>query len=57
MALSPFRAACGRGYQHASADFLEPGGTLPFLKGDRLPRSRLWLLIAMTSFGVKIRFA
>jgi uncharacterized protein len=31
--------------------FLSLGGTLPFLKGDQLPRNRLWLLIAMTLAG------
>ena len=31
--------------------FLSLGGTLPFLRGDRLPRDRLWLLIAMTLAG------
>jgi len=31
--------------------FLSLGGTLPFLKGDRLPGNRLWLLIAMTLAG------
>jgi uncharacterized membrane protein YfcA len=31
--------------------FLSLGGTLPLLKGDRLPRNRLWLLIAMTLAG------
>jgi uncharacterized membrane protein YfcA len=31
--------------------FKSLGGTLPFLKGDRLPRNRLWLLIAMTLAG------
>jgi uncharacterized membrane protein YfcA len=31
--------------------FLSLGGTLPFLRGDRLPKDRLWLLIAMTLVG------